>query len=53
MFGIHDLKFRERLLCEKNLSLEKTDEICHSHETVQQVRVQFTMPVQALQMLET
>ena len=31
---------RERLLHEKNLSLEKTDEICRSHETmVQQIRV--------------
>ena len=40
VFGIHDLKVRERLLCEKNLSLEKTDEICCSHETmVQQMRV--------------
>ena len=40
MFGIRDSKVRERLLCEKNLLLEKTDEICHSHETmVQQMRV--------------
>ena len=40
VFGIRDSKVRERLLCEKNLSLEKTDEICHSHETmVQQMRV--------------
>ena len=40
VFGIHDLKVRERLLREKNLSLEKTDEICCSHETiVQQMRV--------------
>ena len=53
VFGIRDSKVRERLLREKNLSLEETDEICHSHETVQQVRVQFEMPVQALQMLET
>ena len=31
---------RERLLHEKNLSLEKTDEICRSHEImVQQIRV--------------
>ena len=40
MFGIRDSKVRERLLREKNLSLEKTDEICCSHETmVQQMRV--------------
>ena len=40
MFGIRDLKVRERLLREKNLSLEKTDEICRSHETmVQQMKV--------------
>ena len=41
VFGIHDSKVRERLLCDKNLSLEKTDEICRSHETcmVQQMRV--------------
>ena len=41
VFGIRDSKVRERLLCEKNLSLEKTDEICRSHETcmVQQMRV--------------
>ena len=41
MFGIRDSKVRERLLREKNLSLEKTDEICRSHETcmVQQMRV--------------
>ena len=31
VFGIHDLKVRERLLHEKNLSLEETDEICCSH----------------------
>ena len=46
MFGIRDSKVRERLLREKNLSLEETDEICHSHETmVQQMRVQLAMPV--------
>ena len=47
VFGIfHDSKVRERLLREKNLSLEETDEICHSHETmVQQMRVQLAMPV--------
>ena len=46
VFGIHDSKVHERLLREKNLSLEETDEICHSHETmVQQMRVQLTMPV--------
>ena len=40
VFGIRDSKVRERLLCEKNLSLEKTDEICSSHETmVQQMKV--------------
>ena len=33
MFGIRDSKVCERLLHEKNLSLEKTDEICRSHET--------------------
>ena len=40
VFGIRDSKVRERLLHEKNLSLEETDEICRSHETmVQQMRV--------------
>ena len=41
MFGIfHDSKVRERLLHEKNSSLEETDEICLSHKTmVQQMRV--------------
>ena len=41
VFGIRNSKVHERLLCEKNLSLEKTDEICRSHETcmVQQMRV--------------
>ena len=40
VFGIRDSKVCERLLHEKNLSLEKTDEICRSHETmVQQMRV--------------
>ena len=39
MFGIRDSKVRKSLLREKNLSLEKTDEICRSHETmVQQMR---------------
>ena len=46
VFGIRNSKVRERLLREKNLSLEETDEICHSHETmVQQMRVQLAMPV--------
>ena len=40
VFGIRDSNVRERLPREKNLSLEKTDEICRSHETmVQQMRV--------------
>ena len=40
MFGIRDSKVRERLLRETNLSLEKTDEIYRSHETmVQQMKV--------------
>ena len=40
VFGIHNSKVCVRLLREKNLSLEKTDEICRSHETmVQQMRV--------------
>ena len=40
VFGIRDSKVRERLLREKNLLLEKTVEICRSHETmVQQMRV--------------
>ena len=40
VFGIRDSKVCERLLHEKNLSLEKTDEIFRSHETmVQQIRV--------------
>ena len=40
MFEIRDSKVRERILREKNLSLEKTDEICRSHETmVQQMKV--------------
>ena len=39
-FGIRNSKVCVRLLREKNLSLEKTDEICRSHKTmVQQVRV--------------
>ena len=33
VFGIQDSKVRERLLREKNLSLQKTDEICRAHET--------------------
>ena len=40
VFGIRDSKVRERLLREKNLWLEKTHEICRSHETmVHQMRV--------------
>ena len=41
VFGIfRDSKVRERLLHEKNSSLEETDEICRSHKTmVQQMRV--------------
>ena len=40
VFEIRDSKVRERVLHEKNLSLEKTNEICHSHETmVQQMKV--------------
>ena len=40
VFGIRNSKVCVRLLREKNLSLEKTDEICRSHETmVQQMRV--------------
>ena len=41
VFGIRDSKVRERLLREKNLSLEKTiNEICRSQETmVQEMRV--------------
>ena len=43
---MHDSKVRERVLREKNLSLEETDEICHSLETmVQQMRVQLAIPV--------
>ena len=39
-FGIRDSKGRERLLRKNNLSLQKTDEICCSHETmVQQMKV--------------
>ena len=39
-FGIRDSKGRERLLRKNNLSFEKTDEICRSHETmVQQMKV--------------
>ena len=32
--GNHDSKVRERLLRDKNLSLQKTDEICRAHETI-------------------
>ena len=40
VFEIRDSKVRERVLHEKNLSLEKTNEICHSQETmVQQMKV--------------
>jgi len=40
MSGIRDSKVRERLLREKNLSLEKTDEICCSHESmIQKIKV--------------
>ena len=41
MFGIfRDSKVCERLLYDKNLSLEETDEICRSHMTMlQQMRV--------------
>ncbi|XP_020616010.1 uncharacterized protein LOC110054021 [Orbicella faveolata] len=34
VFGIQDSEVRERLLREKNLSLQKTDEICRAHETM-------------------
>ena len=34
VLGIHDSKVRERLLREKNLSLQKTYEICRAHETI-------------------
>ena len=33
VFGIQDSKVRERWLREKNLSLQKTDEICRAQET--------------------
>ena len=40
VFGIQDSKVRERLLREKNLSLQKTDEICRAHETmIQEMKV--------------
>ena len=40
VFGIQDSKVRERLLREKNLSLQKTDEICRVHETtIEQMKV--------------
>ena len=39
-FGIQDSKVRERLFREKNLSLQKTDEICRAHETmIEQMKV--------------
>ena len=34
VFGIQDSEVRERLLREKNLSLQKSDEICQAHETM-------------------
>ena len=40
VFGSQDSKVRERLLREKNLSLQKTDEICRAHETsIEQMKV--------------
>ena len=40
VFGIQDSEVRERLLREKNLSLQKSDEICQAHETmIQQMKV--------------
>ena len=38
-FGIQDSKVRERLFREKNLSLQKTDEICWAHKTIEQMKV--------------
>ena len=34
MFGIKDDKVREQLLCESNLTLSKTDEICRAAESM-------------------
>ena len=40
IFGIHDMRVRERLLRENNLTLEKTDKICRSAESMaEQMRV--------------
>ena len=39
VFGIQDSKVRERLLREKNLSLQKTDEICRACKTIEQMKV--------------
>lgn len=36
---IQNSKVRERLLHEKNLSLQKTDEICWAHKTIEQMKV--------------
>lgn len=36
---IQNSKVRERLLHEKNLSLQKTDEICWAHETIEKMKV--------------
>ena len=33
MFGIRDAKVRERLLRENNLTLKKTDDLCHTAES--------------------
>lgn len=38
-FRIQNSKVRERLLHEKNLSLQKTDEICWAHKTIEQMKV--------------
>ena len=41
VFGIRDGKVRERLLRESNLTLQKTDEICHAAENMlAQVKLQ-------------
>jgi len=34
VFGIQDTKARERLLRESDLTLRKTDEICHAAESM-------------------
>ena len=40
IFGIHDMKVRERLLRENNLTLIKTDEICRAAESMtKQMRI--------------